>query len=123
MTQLKKWVPAIFMMTSIFLLSSMTGTTVHNVGLGKQTFQMNGHFMLYFFLCITLYKGLKEIADSMFWSYMYGVTDEIHQLFVPGRSWEYKDLVINLFGIFLAGIFLWKLKPLLPNKLRNWLEN
>ena len=35
----------------------------------------------------------------------YAVTDEIHQLFVPGRSCEFRDICIDAVGV-LAGVLL-----------------
>ena len=39
----------------------------------------------------------------------YGVTDEIHQLFVPGRSYEVADMVADAAGAGVAtiGVTLW----------------
>lgn len=36
---------------------------------------------------------------------LYAITDEIHQLYVPGRSGKWQDVLIDSIGIFL-GIFV-----------------
>ena len=33
---------------------------------------------------------------------LYAVTDELHQLFVPGRAFQFTDILIDLAGAFLA---------------------
>lgn len=42
---------------------------------------------------------------SVIISFLYGVADEIHQLFVPGRSFEVGDILANCAGA-LAGSWL-----------------
>lgn len=38
--------------------------------------------------------------------YLYGITDEIHQLFVPGRSGQVKDVIIDGAGS-IVGILVY----------------
>ena len=43
--------------------------------------------------------------DIIAWGYAF--TDEIHQIFVPGRAFQLIDLTVNLFGILLGiGVFV-----------------
>ena len=48
-------------------------------------------------------------AQALLWSLaigvIYAVSDEIHQYFVPGRSMQISDIVIDSFGV-LSGIFV-----------------
>ena len=38
---------------------------------------------------------------------VYAITDEIHQIFVPGRAGMVRDVIIDLFGAMIgAGVFL-----------------
>ena len=86
-----------------------------------------GHFTIYFILGILLFcftktfniKDQKRILISLFSAFVYACTDEIHQLFVNGRSGELRDVCIDsvgaLFGIFFtllifAGILKLKVK-------------
>ncbi len=39
---------------------------------------------------------------SVIISFIYAVTDEIHQLFVPGRAFQFIDLAVDLTGIILG---------------------
>lgn len=36
---------------------------------------------------------------------MYAITDEVHQLFIPGREGKWQDVFIDSIGVFL-GIFV-----------------
>ncbi|HCM13143.1 MAG TPA: hypothetical protein DHW85_08175, partial [Lachnospiraceae bacterium] len=61
------------------------------------------HFMEYAILAsaielhywITKRKGIRFILLSILFSFLYAATDEFHQLFVPGRSGEFKDVMID----------------------------
>lgn len=119
---IKRWLPAIAVATLIFLLSSLNGDQVEGAGLGQETYQINAHFFLYFMLCIALYRATKSLAAAVAIGIFYSLTDEFHQTFVPGRSFQIRDIVVDSVGILLAGLILWKYYLPLPKKLRNWLE-
>ena len=38
------------------------------------------------------------LAMSIFLSFLYAITDEIHQIFVPGRSAQFRDVLIDTLG-------------------------
>lgn len=38
---------------------------------------------------------------------LYACSDEFHQLFVPGRSGQIRDVVIDTFGVFCSVLILW----------------
>ncbi|MDI9513037.1 MAG: VanZ family protein [Bacillota bacterium] len=68
------------------------------------------HFLLYFVLACLLYiaayfnvrSRIKTIVISGLVSIAYAITDEIHQYFVPGRSCELRDVLIDTSGAVLA---------------------
>jgi len=74
---------------------------------------------LIFLLIISIYdvseklgakKKLMLILLSVFLALVFSVSDEIHQIFVKGRSFELKDIAMDSLGMFLgyslfAGIF------------------
>ena len=59
-----------------------------------------------------LYSGRGGVSPRVQWiapilfAVLYGVTDEIHQLFVPERSFDLWDLVANAFGAILVQVIL-----------------
>lgn len=120
---IKKWAPAILMGTIIFLFSSIHGNTIQKTGLGQESIQINAHFFLYFLLSLTFYKATNNILLSIVLSFFYSITDEFHQTFVPGRSFQILDIFVDTIGASLAGLILWKLHSHLPMKLKNWLQN
>lgn len=40
----------------------------------------------------------KKILLPIFFSFLYACTDEIHQIFVPGRSAQFRDVLIDTLG-------------------------
>ena len=75
------------------------------------------HFTVYALLgmlCLQpAYVLVHRVPRAAFWSWcataLYAVTDEIHQYFVPGRSCEVRDMLIDAIGaalgiLCLAGI-------------------
>lgn len=64
------------------------------------------HAGLYAVLAALLYlAGLGPVA-AVFVTALYGVTDEIHQMFVPGRSPELLDLVADILGAIAGAYFV-----------------
>ena len=52
-------------------------------------------------LLFSLKDKLKPFLSVLF-SFGYAVTDEIHQIFIPGRAFQLIDLTIDLGGIVLG---------------------
>ena len=123
MKKFKDWLPAIVIMTVIFILSSIPGSTIDNAGLKKASLQISAHFILFMFLTIAFYKPTKNILFSIILTVLYAFTDEIHQIFTLLRSPSLFDIYVDSLGSFISGFFLWKLQPILPRKLKNWLKN
>lgn len=69
------------------------------------------HFTEYFILYLFAYNALLDYYDkkkclwiSLIIVFLYASTDEIHQIFVPGRSSRFRDVVIDTCGGTLAMI-------------------
>lgn len=67
------------------------------------------HLAVYFILGILVIFTLKEynvekniICYAILFCALYAISDEIHQLFVIGRSGEVKDVLLDSFGSSLA---------------------
>ncbi len=80
--------------------------------------------MEYTILFLLWYRalGIKNPFRAIIFSLIYAFTDEIHQLFVPGRTGSLRDVSIDFSGMLIAAILivkfdLWKilLSPL-PTK-------
>ena len=71
------------------------------------------HFFAYMILGIFVSNGFKKSGSkkvfllSFVFCAIYAVSDELHQLYVPGRGCRLKDVIIDSTGA-LSGIFLAK---------------
>jgi len=117
-------IPAALIMLLIFLHSAMPAdmssaesgflvdilTKVFHLTISVETLtfiiRKAAHFTEYLLLGLSLRWGM-ESSFLHVWliGVVYAVTDEIHQLFVPGRSCEFRDICIDAAGV-LAGVLL-----------------
>ena len=64
------------------------------------------HFLLFFLLEMLVYFSIKSIKYSFIFVCLYAILDEVHQYFVPGRSCEVRDMIIDISGCVLAIIII-----------------
>jgi len=96
-------------MATIFALSSQP--RVPSSGFDIQLVAIAGHLIAYGVLAITLLVAFEQTGIRSHQSALlalggaavYGLTDELHQYFVPGRHADPLDLITNGIG---AAIFL-----------------
>ncbi|MDX9702588.1 MAG: VanZ family protein [Candidatus Auribacterota bacterium] len=99
------WIPVAVWMSVIFIASSITLTE----GVSPFTYADKiVHFLefgiLGFFLYFALYASNPDssyklrIFISTFFTGLYGLSDEIHQLFVPTREFSIYDLLADIAG-------------------------
>lgn len=91
--------------------NTMTPTQQFSLISGAQfVIRKSAHFITYFFmglfcmLAVNTY-GLKAKIKALYASLIcigFSITDETHQIFVPGRSGEIRDILIDSVGILLA---------------------
>ena len=63
--------------------------------------------------------GVYAVCFSVF----YGLTDEFHQGFTPGREPKIRDVGFDTIGAGFAIYFIWKLLPRVPKRLGDLAEN
>lgn len=71
------------------------------------------------FLMLNAVRSFKPQFNpilSVALSFGYAVTDEIHQLFVPGRAFQLIDLCVDLAGIICGTVFFWVIIKIIHNK-------
>ncbi len=70
------------------------------------------HFSEFLILGILAYLYISEckIKNNYLWSmllsFLYAISDEIHQIFVPGRYCAITDILIDTFGAFIGILFI-----------------
>jgi VanZ family protein len=112
MLSLKKhiiyWFPVYVYMGIIFYFSSQSfvgvSSTVGKAGLSGEL----QHLIEYLGLSLLVFRGVvntfkrNSILLTLIISGLYGLSDEIHQYFVPGRMFSFFDIGFDLLGIVIG---------------------
>ena len=61
----------------------------------------------------------KALKIALLTAILYGISDEFHQSFTPGREPALRDVIFDTIGASIAVYFIWKLLPKAPLKLRE----
>lgn len=86
-----------------------------NLSILNHIVRKNAHFLAYLVLGVLLIKGLeiigitgrKAIFTGILIAVIFAISDEVHQLFVPGRGGQLKDVLIDSAGA-IVGVFIYK---------------
>ncbi|UCE66861.1 MAG: VanZ family protein [Candidatus Zixiibacteriota bacterium] len=114
---MKPFIPAMLWAVMIFIVSSIPDLSTPSLGF-KFTDKM-AHFGEFFFLGLLVTHAFSKWNISpvkVFWisacvSGLYGVMDEFHQLFVPGRQTDGFDMLADILGaVSASGIYVLKLR-------------
>jgi len=104
-----RWLSSILTFVCFILIFYFSSLTFQGTG-GKSAIATIYHFTAFsyltLFLLISLTQGKRNsyILIGMFIAIIYGITDELHQLLVPGRFFSIGDILVDALGIFLTGI-------------------
>ncbi len=128
---LRFWLPPVLWATIIFLFSSLSAKPVSKIYWKEFAIKKTAHIVEYGIFTILLYRALKESGVekkkagiiAVLFSSFYGMTDEYHQMFTPGREPRIRDVIFDTIGSILAIYSIWRLLPKAPKKLRVWAKN
>jgi len=78
-------------------------------------FRKMAHFSIYAVLAIFAYNMFRQLIEkkiqifivSFIFCVSIAISDEIHQIFIPGRSAEVRDVLIDALGVCVGLIFVW----------------
>ncbi len=111
--RLKPFIPAILWAAVIFCLSSIPDFSTPSFGF-KLTDKM-AHFGEFFVLGLLVAYSFNKRNHSLgkvFWisvsiSCLYGILDELHQFYVPGRQMDVFDMLADVLGaVSAAGVYV-----------------
>ncbi len=97
----------------IFALSSVTSLEPMDIGFRFQ--DKLAHFLEFGVFGFLLQRSFNQFYGNRFKGYLlvfigatfYGVLDEIHQSFVPGREADVSDFLADTIGIIVAQVIFW----------------
>ncbi|HCR36426.1 hypothetical protein A2130_02115 [Candidatus Woesebacteria bacterium GWC2_33_12] len=109
---LKYWLPPILWGLVIFSFSSLQVGSSSEIYWKDFVVKKTAHVVEYAILAILLYRAMvgsdmdkkKALIISIIIAGLYGLTDEIHQSFTPGREPRIRDVAIDTFGASLGSV-------------------
>ncbi|EKE04954.1 MAG: phosphotransbutyrylase [uncultured bacterium] len=111
---LKFWLPPVLWAGLIFTFSSFPTVKTSEFFLGDFILKKTAHIIEYGVLATLLYRAMinsgvekkKSMWLAVIIAVLYGITDEVHQSFTPGRGPAVRDVLIDTSGalIFIYGI-------------------
>lgn len=101
------------MMAAIFFFSSIPGSDMPRFGWVDLLVKKGGHALGYGLLALSVLHALQPLSAPtlsslkvllLAWAFtlLYAASDELHQLFVPGRTASWVDVMIDATGAFLG---------------------
>ncbi|MBI5050668.1 MAG: VanZ family protein [Nitrospirae bacterium] len=100
------WIFTISYMAAIFFVSSFSFSELPPL---PENSDKLIHAVIYLILAVVIYGSLRKSGVnkwlfilSFLLASVYGISDEIHQLFVPGRNATVGDVLADSFGAFLG---------------------
>jgi len=105
-----RWGPAVLVMGLIFAASSTSGSEIPDFGYLDYVAKKGGHLIGYALLGAAFIYALNHDGSSSrirfftagILAFLYAVTDEWHQSFVPGRNPDARDICIDMLGAILG---------------------
>ncbi|MGB9706569.1 MAG: VanZ family protein [Microgenomates group bacterium] len=102
------WLPVGIWMGTLFYFSSIPNLRAVENNFWDEIIRSGAHFVFYalgyflFFRAINFGKTKKNFWLPLILTGTYGFFDEIHQTFVPTRTFQIKDLLVDFGGGFLG---------------------
>lgn len=114
------WMIFIFIMSSFnadissnqsgFIVNTISNIfNINNLDLLTLIIRKLAHFTEYFILGLLLYNYDKNILKAIIICFIYAISDEVHQLFIIGRSFQIKDILIDALGSICGVYFIKKI--------------
>lgn len=109
------YIPAVMWMIMIFSLSSVPSLSASSNPTFDFAFKKTAHVSVYFVLFFLLWLPERKRDKSSYIKILliclaFAVSDEIHQMFVPGRHPHIKDVGFDSLGYGVASLISSKIK-------------
>ena len=123
-SNIKRWAPLLLWMGLIYYLSSRSDPfvltppgwendcrslasvfTLSPLECRDEYLGRLAHILEYTVLALLFYRAWSwrsSLKSALLGSFAYALSDEVHQLFVPGRAFQIPDLLLDLLGILIA---------------------
>lgn len=121
----KRWLPVVVWAVFIFYLSSLPGLKTSPNPRLDAVMRSLLHLVFYFIFALLWLRAMVEVKGNEQYVialtavFLYSLSDEIHQAFVPTRTFQLEDILIDNLGSFLAVMTARYWMPRIPEKIRK----
>jgi VanZ family protein len=98
---LARWTPVVLWAGVIFALSSIPSLTT-GLGTWDLVLRKLAHATAFGILALLLLRAVRSPEAALLLTFLYAISDEIHQTFVRGRSGRPLDVLIDTAGAAVA---------------------
>lgn len=106
-----RWLPLLLAMGVIFFASHQPSFDLPNFGLWDVGVKKTGHFLAYASLALLALRAVlaekRPYLSAITIVFLYALSDEFHQTFIPGRHGSLVDVCIDMCGALTC---LWLLR-------------
>lgn len=110
------WFPPLIWTLVIFTFSSFSTPSTSVIYWQDFIVKKTAHMLEYGIFALLLYRALrayemdktKAVILSILFAGIYGLTDEFHQSFTPGREPRIRDVAFDTIGASLSMLLIWK---------------
>ena len=123
------WLPVVLWAGLIFKFSSGTVPLASTVYWQDFAVKKTGHVLLFGVLAVLTYRALigqglsrkKAAIWAVTMAFLYGATDEYHQIFTQGREARVRDVFIDGIGAGITIYFIYRFLSKFPKKFQTFL--
>lgn len=121
MTRFCKWGPVFAWMALIFFVSSQSQLPALEQRWVDAVLEKSAHFFEFVVLAILLFRAFepaehgrrRALIATVLVAWMFALSDEFHQMFVPGRQADWLDILFDWAGGFVGvsvGLYWWTVR-------------
>lgn len=97
-----RWVLLLAWMGVIFYVSGTPSNEIPDFGIVDLLVKKGGHALAYAILAVLAHRATGSNGAALLIAMLYAISDETHQLFVPGRNGQPLDVLIDAVGAVLG---------------------
>jgi VanZ family protein len=125
---LSLWAPPVIWAILIFLVSAYPTARTSEIHWKDFIVKKTAHVIEYGIFAALVYRafrasGVKKANAgiyAIFVALAYGLTDEFHQSYTPGREPKIRDVAFDTIGAIASIYSIWNLLPKAPERLKKW---